>query len=100
MSTNAVIRIDGYEVAEFYKHYDGYPSSTLKWLQEFNENFNRNDPSYKFAQLIRSSAFDSDKFGLDASRTTGWGVTKVGESYYDFLYILKADGYVEVIEQE
>ena len=98
MSTNAVIRVDGVGV-ELYKHWDGYPDSTLPWLEKFNKEFasqRGDDPPYKFAQLIRSSAFDADEFQLDQSRNTGWGVFTKGSTHYDFLYTLKADGTVEV----
>ena len=99
MSTNAVIRLEGYDFVELYKHWDGYPEATLAWLENFNERFvaNRgNDLPYKFAQLIRSSAFKAEEFDLDASSFTGWGVDKKGSHCYDYLYILKADGTVTV----
>jgi len=96
----AVIRIDGFDVAEFYKHWDGNPENTLNWLEIFNAGFaitKENDLGYKFAQLIRSSVTESKNYGLDANRFTGWGVYPIEEGYYDYLYILKSDGVVEVI---
>jgi hypothetical protein len=99
MSTNAVIRVEGLDSVELYKHYDGYPEGTLEWLQEFNEDFEKNqgdDPQYKFAQLVRDSVVNGVKFSLDPSKYTGWGVDKPDSFYYDFLYILKNDGTVEV----
>ena len=99
MSTNAVIRIESYKTAELYKHWDGYPEGVIEWLRNFNEDFIKhrgNDNPYKFAQLIRSSAFDAEKYNLDDDRHTGWGVYPRGQAYYDFIYILKKDGSVEV----
>jgi hypothetical protein len=100
MSTNAVIRVEGLDV-ELYKHWDGYPDATLEWLEKFHKDFNDRrgvDPQYEFAQLVRSSIRDADEFGLDESHYTGWGVSVKGGSYYDYLYILKNDGSVEVVE--
>lgn len=100
MATRATIQLEGYSTAKLYKHYDGYPEATLQWLKDFNEDFftNRgNDLPYKFAQLLRSSAFDADKYELDGSRHTGWGVypvsTDMGE---DYVYTLMKDGTVSV----
>lgn len=101
MATRAVIQIEGFPLCKLYKHWDGYPSSTLPWLEEFNKDFVTNrgdDPEYKFAQLVRSSAFDAEKFGLDKSRHTGWGVIPIDSDYgADYEYILKKDGSVLVI---
>lgn len=101
MSTNAVIRVSGFKQAEVYKHWDGYPDAMLPWLQEFNREFSAqrgDDPSYKFAQLLRSSAFDSEKFNLDDSRSTGWGVFAYDTHHYEYLYLLHGDGTVSVVE--
>jgi len=100
MSTNAVIRVEGFRTAELYKHWDGSPNSTLKWLQDFNESFTESrghDKNYKFAQLVRSSAIDAEKYNLDSSRDTGWGVFPVGSAHFDYLYRLRKDGRVDVI---
>ena len=103
MSTNAVIRVAGFKTGELYKHWDGYPDSTLPWLEKFNKDFaaqRGDDAPYKFAQLIRSSAFDGKDFHLDEARYTGWGVFPSGSSHYDYLYILNVDGTVKVVEDE
>lgn len=99
MSTNAVIRVEGLFSLEIYKHWDGYPEATLEWLEDFNKKFTEergDDPNYKFAQVLRSSAFDCEKYNLDSSRSTGWGVGEKGTFYYDYLYILRKDGSVDV----
>lgn len=73
MSTRAVIRIEGIDFAQAYKHFDGYRSATLPWLVEFNAAFTKergDAPHYKFAQLLRSSVFDGQRHGLDMSRET------------------------------
>jgi hypothetical protein len=101
MSTNAVIRVQGLPDVDVYKHFDGCPSSTLPWLEKFNEDFTKirgDDPSYKFAQLLRSSAFDCEAFNLDQSKSTGWGVFNHNLHEYDYLYILNTDGSVTVEE--
>jgi hypothetical protein len=104
MATRATIQLEGYTVAKLYKHWDGYPSATLQWLEEFNNDFVENrgdDPSYKFAQLIRSSAFDCEKYGLDPSRHTGWGVIEfIGDSGDEYQYRLMNDGTVVVSQND
>tara|TARA_R100000655_G_scaffold101532_1_gene146767 strand:+ start:261 stop:623 length:363 start_codon:yes stop_codon:yes gene_type:complete len=78
MSTNAIIRIEGIDFAQVYKHWDGYPQATLPWLKAFNEKFaseRGSDPEYKLAQLLRSSAFEAKTFNLDDSKLTGWGLS-------------------------
>jgi len=101
MGTHAVIQIEGIKYAEVYKHWDGSPDSTLEWLESFNERFQEErgtDPKYKFAQLLRSSINDAEKFNLDKSLFTGWGVMEGNSSQeeWKYLYILKDDGSVEV----
>ena len=97
MSTNATIIIEGAEFAKVYKHWDGYPESTLKWLEDFNSNFAEErgeDPDYKFAQLLRSSVRDGEKYNLDDSSTTGWGVLTMDDYKGDYEYTLHNDGSV------
>lgn len=97
MSTNAIIKIEGIDLVEVYKHWDGYPEETLPWLEEFNKEFTKergDDPEYKFAQLLRSSV------SLGGNLFTGWGVVKSGKWHYDFKYILNKDGSVDVEENK
>lgn len=98
MATRSVIKVEGFTTAQLYKHWDGYPDSTLPWLEKFNREFTEkrgDDKSYKFAQLIRSSVFMQEEFRLDESTTTGWGVvgydSDCGE---EFIYTLHSDGTV------
>lgn len=96
MSTNAVISVPGVKVS-LYKHWDGYPDATLAWLKKFNEEFTKErgkDPEYKFAQLIRSSAFMQEEFNLDPSTYTGWGVIPYRKAEYN--YLLEDDGAVSI----
>ena len=106
MGTRAIIKLDGFTGAVLYKHYDGYPDATLQWLKDFNNDFTTNrgdDDEYKFAQLIRSSAFDCQKYGLDNSRYTGWGVVLTSKLLNpddfiygsEFIYTLYKDGTVK-----
>ena len=103
MSTRCEIKIEGVEYAKVYKHWDGYPEATLKWLEEFNREFTESrgdDTYYKFAQLLRSSIFMGEKFNLDQSKDTGWGVIPYNQSMgTEYCYILKTDGSVEVVEK-
>jgi len=97
MSTPAAILIPGIKAA-VYKHSDGDPLSTLKWLEDFNKKFAEargKDCSYKLAALLRSSASDAAKYNLDDSLYTGWGIM-VGWNGdgTDFIYTLHADGKV------
>ena len=100
MSTSALITIEGMDNFSVYKHWDGYPDATLQWLEDFNESFmteRGDDNVYKAAQLLRSSAFDAEKYGLDASKYTGWGVfTEYDGIGVDYTYKLMKDGSVEV----
>lgn len=103
MATIASIAVEGFNEVKVYKHWDGYPEATLPWLEKFNRDFAEkrgNDPSYKFAQLLRSSVRDAEEFKLDTSLHTGWGVVQrsadCGEEYR---YYLKTDGTVEVTSQ-
>ena len=98
MATRCTIIIEGIDLVKVYKHHDGYPEATLEWLQSFNEDFTKNrgdDPEYKIAQLLRSSARDSKKYGLDPSEHTGWGVIpKESDAGEEFEYVLHKDGRV------
>jgi len=96
MSTSAIIKVEGIDFVSVYKHWDGYPSATLPWLESFNTDFakhRKDDPAYKFAQLLRSSERDAEKFNLDDSIHTGWGICS-GEETSDYTYILHEDGTV------
>ena len=98
MATRCTIKIEGIDYAKIYKHWDGYPDATLKWLQDFNKDFSENrgeDANYKFAQLLRSSARDAEKYQLDASLHTGWGVIPIDENWSEeFEYTLHTEGEV------
>lgn len=98
MATRSTIKVEGFNTAKLYKHWDGYPSATLPWLTKFNKEFTEkrgDDPSYKFAQLIRSSVTMSEEFELDKSTETGWGVVKISEEMgQEYEYTLKTDGTV------
>lgn len=98
MSTNAIIKIEGFPYAKVYKHFDGYPNGTLPWLEKFNKDFAEkrgNDASYKFAQLLRDSVRSEEEFDLGNSRYTGWGVIKADPSHqYEYEYTLHEDGRV------
>jgi len=91
MATRATIKIEGINFAKVYKHWDGNPEGMLPWLEDFNKSFTENrgdDPEYKFAQLLRSSA--DEKYNLDSSKITGYGVIPydqdMGEEYQYFLH--------------
>ena len=86
MGTHCTIAVEGFGIAKVYKHYDGYPEATLPWLEKINLEFATNrgsDPEYKFAQLLRSSAWDYH----DDSRYTGWGVVDhKQEEEYNYIF--------------
>ena len=100
MATRATIIVEGQTSVKAYKHWDGYETATLPWLEEFNKNFSRargDDPEYKLAQLLRSSAFDSMKYNLDPSRDTGWGIVPIdADMWEEYEYHLHLDGSVSV----
>ncbi len=108
MSTNAYINIEGAEYVTVYKHWDGDPEGTLQWLEDFNRDFAENlgdDPSYKVAQLLRDSERSAEKYHLDRSKHTGWGVYGYMDEKYlrsermgGYLYTLKSDGSVTVTD--
>lgn len=98
MSTSATIKVEGFDNAKVYKHYDGYPEGTLPFLQAFNEEFHAargDDPNYKIAQLLRATAFRAKEFELDESNHTGWGLVDTDDDCgEEFEYTLKKDGTV------
>jgi hypothetical protein len=98
MATPAKIYVEGIDYAVLYKHFDGYPSKTLPWLEKFNKNFNENrgdDPQYKFAQLLRSTVRDEySEYSLDDSLYTGWGVFPPDRISGRYEYTLHKDGSV------
>ena len=100
MATRACVKIEGIEFAKVYKHWDGYPEAMMGWLQAFNEKFSSErgvDPSYKFAQLLRSST--KTEFKLDANEFTGYGVIPFDSSCgEEWEYTLLTDGKIEVKE--
>lgn len=104
MATRATIYVDGIDTVKVYKHWDGYPKATLPWLCAFNKAFTKergDNPDYKFAQLLRSSAFDSVKYKLDASAYTGWGVVDISDDVgEEHEYHLLADGTVKHLPVE
>jgi len=104
MATRATIYVEGIDTVKVYKHWDGYPSATLPWLEDFNKSFTQkrgDDPDYKLAQLLRSSAFDAGKYNLDSSRDTGWGVVHInGDCNEEHEYHLMADGKVKHLPVE
>ena len=97
MATSCIIRVEGISYVELYKHFDGMPTSTLQWLEDFNaeaSNALKDDITYKFAALVRSSIRDAEKYGLDDSKFTGWGIYPPGKMAVDYIYTLKNDGRV------
>ncbi len=98
MATRATITLENFNTCKLYKHWDGYPSATLPWLESFNKKFTGArgvDNEYKFAQLIRSSAKDAKEFDLDDNITTGWGVVPISADMdAEFEYRLMLDGTV------
>lgn len=76
MATRCLINVKGYKIS-LYIHYDGYPKHIIPWLFDFSTRFieNRgNDPDYFLAQLLRDSVYSGEKFGLDESKFTGYGL--------------------------
>jgi hypothetical protein len=105
MATRCTIKIEGVKYAKIYKHWDGYPKGMLPWLNKFNDNFNKkrgNDPEYKFAQCLRFAERQGNRFNLDMSEYTGWGVIPYDADYFaDYEYTLtKDDVKVELITEE
>lgn len=100
MATRATIIVEGQPSVKAYKHWDGYEEATLPWLEEFNKTFTEergDDPDYKLAQLLRSSAFDAKKYSLDPSRNTGWGIVPIkADMWEEYEYHLHSDGRVSV----
>ena len=99
MATRCTIKIEGVNYAKIYKHWDGYPKGMLNWLNEFNDDFNKKRggyPEYKFAQCLRFAQREGDRFDLDQSEYTGWGVIGYDEGYSsEYEYTLTKEG-VEV----
>lgn len=104
MGTKAIIKIEGNTFCQVYKHWDGYPESTLPFLEKFNKDFSENrgdDAEYKTAQLLRATKRLENEFNLDSSNYTGWGVMEYGiDCGEEFQYTLKEDGTVTVKEKK
>lgn len=104
MATRATIYVDGIDTVKVYKHWDGYPEATLPWLEAFNKEFTKvrgDDPNYKFAQLLRSSASDAAKYNLDSNTYRGWGVVGINDyCMEEHEYHLLADGTVKHLPVE
>jgi hypothetical protein len=68
----------------------------LNWLNEFNDDFNKNrgeNPEYKFAQCLRFAQREGKRFDLDMSEHTGWGVIPFDENYFaEYEYTLTSEG--------
>jgi hypothetical protein len=107
MATRGIIKIEGINYAQIYKHWDCYPEhpkypqmkSLFDWLEAFNKEFLKergDDPEYKFAQLLRASVRDAEEYNLDKSFATGWGVVPYDADYgEEYVYTLKKDGTVK-----
>ena len=93
-----------HNLVKVYKHWDGHPESTLEWLKDFNKSFSTergDDPEYKLASLLRSSAFDCHKYRLDDSRHKGWGVVTINsDCNEEYEYYLHPDGSVTYLAVE
>ena len=96
MATRCTIKIEGVNCAKIYKHWDGYPEHMLEWLNDFNNDFNKNRggyPEYKFAQCLRFAQREGEKFNLDTSLYTGWGVIPFDGHYgAEYEYTLTSEG--------
>ena len=94
MGTRAIIFVEGAPHVAIYRHLDGGPDTLLPFLEEFNEDFEKerpDDPEYKAAQLLRRSY--KEDVGLDDY--LGWGLVDPEEARQTkgvFFYVLKSDG--------
>jgi len=102
MSTRSTIKIENFTLCKIYKHWDGQPEFMLSWLTAFNKEFAQqrgDDPQYKIASLLRSSAFDSEKYSLHNSRFTGYGLIPFDADFdQEFEYTLHKNGTVSYLE--
>lgn len=102
MATRCTIKIEGIDYAKVYIHYDGYPNDKLPFLESFNKDFTENrgvDNDYKFAQLLRHTALKSDKFKLDNSLYTGYGIVPYdSDCGVEYEYTLLENGEVTYVE--
>jgi hypothetical protein len=65
-----------------------------KLASQFTER-GGDDAEYKIAQLLRSSVRDAEKYGLDDSKHTGWGILPMDNDAGEaFEYVLHKDGNV------
>lgn len=94
MATRATISIAN-APAVLYKHWDGYPEAVLPWLTAFiqRDEPRLDNPSYALAQLLRSSVWYAEEFGLDDSHQTGWGLSRSHQQHSDtaFRYTITPD---------
>ena len=89
MATTALITVEDIGI---YKHYDGYTSSMMPWLEDFHRDFLKNggwDPSCELAQLLRDSIRSKDEYnGLDDDHYNGWGIVKTEKYTTNYKYVL------------
>jgi hypothetical protein len=103
MSVNSCIVIDDAN-CKVYKHWNGYPEEMMGWLVDFHGDFLKSrgyDPEYELAQLLRFAAINAEKYNLDPSMYTGWGVySKDTEICVDYTYILERGGKVTCLDHK
>lgn len=100
MAFSSIIQVEGVDFAQVYMHNDADTNATLGWLEDFNREFTDkrgDEPEYKFAQLLRSSSFESHD--LSYSLFIGWAIKPFGVNMGQiFEYTLKKDGTVTRLE--
>lgn len=98
MSINAIVRVKEIPNIVFYVHWNGYPSAILPWLESFNARFTKDrgfdDPTYKLAQLVRSSYYLKDTYNLNPDVTCGYGLGSYDDFDWDCEYLLHPCGKV------
>lgn len=101
MGTRSLIKVEGETIA-IYKHWDGNPEHMLPWLKEFNSRFAKergSDGSYKLAQLLRFTSKYGEKYHLDSSEFTGYGIVNASDDCgQEYTYTLLDNGKVTVNE--
>ncbi len=100
MSTRCQIQVEGSNVI-IYKHCDGMPRGVLPWLEPFLARFYEqrgHEPEFCTARIL-AEGIKEDGPQIPGYEFIGWGVDTQYHGDIEYLYIVRKDGKVEVMER-
>lgn len=100
MSTRCQIQVEGSNVI-IYKHMDGMPDRVLPWLEPFVARFHAargHEPDYLTARILVDGVRE-DGPRREPFEFIGWGLDTEYHGDIAYLYRIRRDGTVEVMER-